>query len=124
MAKRNTPKLDPNELVPHPYPQKGARKQVKRSYREYLIATAKERGETRTPAPIDLSELEPDPVQSKGKLIKPPKGYTEYWLTDSEDDQKFLKKLSAARENGETGIQWRYFSMDSHVYWVPDHIKP
>ncbi len=119
MAKSKV-KEDPHELVPHPFPAKGARKLVKRGYRNYLIETAKERGETRNPAPIDLSELEPE--QGKGKTIKPPKGYTEYRLTDSDDDREFIKKLSQLKENGELGIQWRYFSMDLQVYWVPNHI--
>lgn len=52
--------------------------------------------------------------------IKPPKGVKELWLeTGNPDDDKIRLKLSQLREKGAEGIQWRYYSMGFHVYWVP-----
>lgn len=138
--KRKTPTLDPNELVSHPFPKKGSRKFVKRSYRDYLIEQAKEAGDKRKPVPLVSKNAKPDlgpdldltvaptKEQPQGPIrdsdnrppIKPPKGWKEISIShDSAGDKDMFSKLSKIRERyGRDGVEWRYFSMGSHIYWV------
>lgn len=138
--KRKSTTLDPNELVSHPFPKKGSRKFVKRSYRDYLIDQAKDAGDKTKPAPLVSKDAKPDLTpdidlekaptkeQPQGPIrdwdgkgpVKPPKGWIEIKVEYSTDEgNKTALKLSKIRERyGVDGVKWRYFSMGSHIYWV------
>lgn len=132
-------KQNQDDLVPHPFPKKGSRKQVKRGYRDHLIKLAKENGDKTKPVPLstkpDLSPgidivKAPQKNQPTGPVnpwdgkspVKPPKNWVEIKIDYTKDSNVGLK-LGKLRERGETRIKFRYWSMGSHVYWIHKTVK-